>query len=211
MDCTAQTAAMCFVNDIILKFGFPSRVTSDNGPAFISQLFKELNKRLKVKQITTTPSNIVERQNRIINAYLRAFIEKKPQQWASLLPYYMFCYNQTIHSTTQFSPHQLVFGFEITMPNQVLKKTPVYNYDNYVEVARRELCEAWELAKERLTERKIYNKSQYDKKATKHNNIQSGDFILIKNQNLKGKHDPIWLGPIDVDWVFLICEDGRGV
>lgn len=103
-DCTAETASACFLNDIILKYGFPSLVTSDNGPAFIARVFKDLNKKLNIKKITTTPyhpqSNIVERQNRTINAYLRAFIEKKPQQWAALLPYYMFCYNQTIHSTT---------------------------------------------------------------------------------------------------------------
>lgn len=204
MNCTAETAAACFLNDIILKYGFPSCVTSDNGPAFIAQTFKDLNKKLNVKKITTTPyhpqSNIVERQNRIINAYLRAFIEKKPQQWASLIPYYMFCYNQTIHSTTQFSPHHLVYGYEITMPSQILRKTPVYNYDNYVDVMRRELFEAWELAKERLTDRKIYNKTQYDKRATTHD-IEPGDFVLVKNQNPKGKHDVLWLGPYDIDWV----------
>lgn len=86
------------------------------------------------------------------------------------------------------------------MPSQVVRNTPVYNYDNYVEVARRELHEAWELAKERLTDRKTYNKSQYDKKATKHD-IEPGDFVLLKNQNPKGKHDVLWLGPYDIDWV----------
>lgn len=58
-----------------------------------------------------------------------------------------------------------------------------------------------ELAKERLADRKAYNKTQYDKKATKKLDIYPDDFVLIKNLNRKGKHDPIWEGPIDIDWV----------
>ena len=206
------------MNQVIMKFGFPSQVTSDNGAAFIAQVFKSLNKKLSVKQIITTPyhpqSNIVERQNRTINAYLRAFIEKKPQQWASLLPYYMFCYNQTIHSTTHYSPHRLVFGYDITMPAQVTKNRPVYNYDNYAEVARKELHDAWKLAKERLMDRKLVNKDNFDKKIKEKDvdpdssfdkrfnskGIEPGDFVLIKNQRRKGKHDMLWLGPYDIDW-----------
>lgn len=165
-DCTALTAASCFMNEIILKFGFPSKVTSDNATSFTSNLFKEINKKLKIKQISITPyhpqSNIVERQNRTLNAYVRALTNKKPQQWAELIPYYIFSYNQTQHSTTNFSPHQLVFCYEIRMPDQLLRKAPVYNFDNYVDVMRKELTDAWELAKERLHERKVTNKDNYD-------------------------------------------------
>lgn len=68
---TANINADCFVKEIILRFGFPSTVTSDRGAEFLSEMFKELNKRLQIKQISTTPyhpnANIVERQNRNLN------------------------------------------------------------------------------------------------------------------------------------------------
>lgn len=203
IDCTAESTAEAFLNEIIMKFGFPTQVTSDNAQNFTGKLFKELNKKLKIKQITTTPyhpqANIVERQNRSINQYLRAFTEKKPQDWAKLLPFYVFSYNHTVHSTTEYTPHHLLYGYDITMPSQITKNVPVYNYDNYVEVVRGELHDALQLAKERLMKRKEQNKNIFDRRANT-KNIEPGDFVLIKNHNRKSKLDPIWLGPVDIDW-----------
>lgn len=93
----------------------------------------------------------------------------------------------------------MVFGYEITMPPQIFKNISPYNYDNYAEMTRRELHDAWYLAKERLMDRKAYNKTQYDKK-TNPVDVQPGDLVLIRNQAKKGKHDMVWLGPFEVDW-----------
>lgn len=41
---TAAITADCFMKEVILRFGFPSMVTSDRGAEFMSELFKELNK-----------------------------------------------------------------------------------------------------------------------------------------------------------------------
>lgn len=198
---TAPITAECFMKEIILKFGFPSTVTSDRGAEFLSEMFKELNTRLQIKQISTTPyrpnANIVERQNRNLNQYLRAYVDKKPQIWATLLPYATFAYNITVHSRTGHSPFHLLYGREVTLPDAITKSKPIYNYDNYVDVLTRELHDAWALAKEKLLSAKIVNKHYYDEK-THDPKLEVGDMVYTKNEVKKHKWDSPKLGPYKI-------------
>lgn len=120
-DTTAESTADCFIKGIILHFGFPVEVSRDGGAPFISSLFKELNKKLRLKDITTTPynprANIVERRNRSLSEYLRCYTQQKPGTWAELLPYCTFAYNRTINATTGFSPFELVLGSHFARRN----------------------------------------------------------------------------------------------
>lgn len=162
IDHTAATIADCFLKHVILNYGFPELVTSDNGPEFANEVFKELNKLLKIKQIYSTPyhpnSNIVERQNRNTNKYLRAYVAEKPQTWAQFLPYAMFAYNITIHATTGYSPFFLLYGREVTLPDAILRKIPIYNYDNFAKILVRELHDAWNIAEKNIMKAKKKNK-----------------------------------------------------
>ena len=36
--------------------------------------------------------------------------------WEDCLPYFEFSYNCTVHSTTQYSPFKVVYGFNLLMP-----------------------------------------------------------------------------------------------
>lgn len=189
------------MKEIILRFGFPTTVTSDRGAEFLSEMFKELNKRLQIKQISTTPyhpnANIVERQNRNLNQYLRAYVDEKPQIWATLLPYATFAYNITIHSRTGHSPFHLLYGREVTLPDAITQRKPIYNYDNYVDVLMRELHDAWCLAKEKLLTAKIINKHYYDAKV--HDpKLEIGDLVYMTNEVKKHKWDSPKLGPYKI-------------
>lgn len=213
---SAPITADCFVREIILKYGFPSMITSDRGAEFLSELFTELNKRLNIKQISTTPyhpsSNIVERQNRNLNQYLRAYVKEKPQYWATLLPYATFAYNITVHSSTGFSPFHLLYGREVTLPDAITKRRHIYNYDNYVDILTRELHDAWTLAQENLLAVKIKNKQNHDIKV--HNpELKIGDFVYISNEVKKHKWDDPNLGPFPItdipsDQYIIIDKNG---
>lgn len=201
-DQTSQTAARCFVEQVILNFGFPSSLTTDGGPAFISEFFTEISKQLKMKQIITSPytprsNGNVERKNRNINEYLRAFTAKKPDSWAQLLPLYMFSYNTAVHSTTGFSPFELLYGRTIQLPDAILRKTPIYNYDSYAQLFKMELREAWEMARNRSQKRKEASKRYYDR-YTNDVEIKVGDRILVKNHVKHGKYDLLYRGPFTV-------------
>lgn len=198
---TAAITADCFMKEIILKFGFPSMVTSDRGAEFLSEMFRELNKRLEIKQISTTPyhpcANIVERQNRNLNQYLRAYVDLKPQIWAPMLPYATFAYNITVQSSTGFSPFHLLYGREITLPDAITQKKPIYNYDNYVDVLLRELHDAWALAGEKLHSVKLKNKEYYDRKLYDPE-LKVGDYVYLVNEVKKHKWDSPKHGPYEI-------------
>lgn len=77
MDCTAITTAKCLLENVLLRYNFPSKLISDNAANFNTKMIRELNRLLGIKKIFTTPyhpqSNIVERTHRTLNAYMRSF------------------------------------------------------------------------------------------------------------------------------------------
>lgn len=56
-DCTAIEMAHALVHGLILKFGFPKIVVSDNGSEFYSATMKGVTKLLKIKMPLTTPNH----------------------------------------------------------------------------------------------------------------------------------------------------------
>lgn len=200
-DQTAETTASCFVKHIILQFGFPSMVSSDRGTDFTSELFRQVNKKLKIKQITTTPymprANIVERRNRSTSEYLKCYTELKPDTWAELLPYCTFAYNITVNVTTGYTPFELVYGKTVTLPDTLLRRQPIYNYDNYADNMKQEFIDAWNLARDMVNKKKEKRKVIYDNK-TNDIQVKPGDMILIKKHVKDRKFDMAWKGPYQV-------------
>ena len=54
--------------------------------------------------------------NRIFSTLLRAIIKKNLKSWEECLPHVEFAYNRTVHSATQFSPFEVVYGFNPLTP-----------------------------------------------------------------------------------------------
>lgn len=84
-DATAIITAKTLIHNVILKYGIPKEIVTDNGTNFISQTLKEVNKLLKIKKIFTTlyhpQSNQVERFHRSLSEYLKAHIETDQVNW----------------------------------------------------------------------------------------------------------------------------------
>ena len=74
----AMTVATAFVEEIVLKFGIPHAVLTDQGSNFMSEDFANVCKILKIKIKCTAywPQNnsSLERTRRVLAAYLRCFI-----------------------------------------------------------------------------------------------------------------------------------------
>ena len=47
---------------------------------------------------------------------LHALIKKNLQTWEECLPHVEFAYNKAVHSTTCFSPFEIVYGFNLLTP-----------------------------------------------------------------------------------------------
>lgn len=205
VDCTSLTAAECLLENILCRYNFPSKLISDNASNFTSKVIKDLSNLFATKKIFTTPyhpqANIVERAHRTLNSYLRAYTDRNKNSWDELLKYATFAYNNSVHTTTGYTPHELAHGFRIQIPTQLTKQKIVYNYDSLADLTKNNMAKALELAKEQLYNKKIQNKKYYDSNA-KECDIQIGDQVLYKNPIKKHKFQNVYDGP------YLVLDAG---
>ena len=54
--------------------------------------------------------------NRTLTQLLRAVIQKNLKNWEDCLSFIEFAYNRSVHSTTEFSPFEIVYGFNPLTP-----------------------------------------------------------------------------------------------
>ncbi|KAL4318322.1 hypothetical protein GQ457_18G007920 [Hibiscus cannabinus] len=58
--------------------------------------------------------------NRVLSTLLRAIIQKNLKSWEECLPHVDFAYNRSLHSATQHSPFEVVYGFNPLTPMDLL-------------------------------------------------------------------------------------------
>lgn len=206
-DQESETVAKSFVENIICKYGIMQSIVTDQGTNFMSTLFKDICKLLKIKKITTTAyhpeaNGQLERSHRTLAEYLRHFINENQQNWDIFIPYAMFTYNTTPHTATNYTPHELLFGFKAELPLTISKPPAIkYTYDDFVAETKFKLQYSHEKAKESIQKTKQNNKNLYDKKS-KPEVFNVGDKVLLNNKTLrKGrskKLEALWVGPYEI-------------
>jgi len=89
---TADTVARTFVDEIVLKFGAPTTLLSDQGSNFMSQLVKKICELCGTKKQNTSPyhpmtDGLVERTNKTLAQTLSMYINGKHNDWDLYLKY----------------------------------------------------------------------------------------------------------------------------
>ncbi|CAM8971233.1 unnamed protein product [Rhodiola kirilowii] len=111
----ADSVAKIFVRDICRLHGMPSSIVSDRDPVFISifwhELFKLQGTRLKHSNAYHPQSDgQTEVLNRILEDYLRCFVNTNQKNWPDLLPWAELHYNTAKQSSTGFTLFEAVYG-----------------------------------------------------------------------------------------------------
>lgn len=131
-----------------------------------------------------------------------------------MLKYATFVYNNTVHSTTGYSPHELAHGFQIKIPSHLSKPKLSYNYDSLADFTRNNIAKALELARQHLYTKIVQNKSYYDTNASECD-IKENDLVLFKTQTKKHKFENLYKGPFRVvdasDSYVTILKAGKRV
>ena len=125
----ADSVAKALVTSFICKHGTPQTILTDQEANFLSKLFKEIYKLFKIKKLQTTAyhpqSNVaLERSHRTLKEFLRHFIDKNNNNWDDWLPYAMFIYNTTPHTTTKLTPFLIIYGREAHLPTSITQSHP---------------------------------------------------------------------------------------
>ena len=58
--------------------------------------------------------------NRTLSALLRSLVKINLKHWKECLPHVEFAYNHSMHSSTKFSPSEVVYGFNLLSPLDLL-------------------------------------------------------------------------------------------
>ena len=203
----SHEVAYKFITEIVFKFGTPRVLLTDQGANFLSSVFKEVCKLLKIKKIQTSAyrpqsNGSCERSHRTLTEYLRSFVAKSQDDWDSWIKYAVFVYNTTPNTSTKFTPFELVFGRKPEIPSVFSNPPEVrYNYEVYSNELKARLQHANALARRNLLSSKERSKEQYDKHA-KPSSFRVGDTVFLKNDaTQKGKNKKLsnlWSGPYDV-------------
>lgn len=201
----ARTIANAIVDNCFLIYGPMTNILSDRGTEYVNKIMQEVCQLLQIKHTTSTAYHhetlgSIERNHRVLNEYLRTYVNKTHDNWDLYLKYFTYCYNTTPHTAFQFKycPFELVFGktprgHEFLNNNRI---EPVYNYDNYATEVKFKLQTSNELAKRFLELAKIESKNYYDRKVNKID-LKINDEVLITNEN-REKLDPLYKGPYTV-------------
>jgi len=186
----AETVAMEFVLNIVLKFGAPEQNLTDQGSNVLSDLFKITCKLLRIKKIQTTAfhpesNGSLERSHRVLTEYLRHYESEDQTIWDEWVLYAVYVYNTTVHTTTAYTPSELVYVFKSEVPS-ALRETPniQYNYGDYLVELRGRLQSAHEVARRKLILSKERSKEHYDKNSEIFE-IQTGQKVLLFNETVR--------------------------
>ena len=206
-DRTALTASKC-VLDYCLKFGIPLRLFSDRDPAFEATLFQELMKALGVKKLRTTGYNprsngLTEQSNSMVKDYLLAYLEESDSdrpEWDCWLRELAYAYNSSVHSSTGFSPVELMFGRKFRVPADILYGNLNQNREMpySVEHFSQKLALMYDIARHNMVSRQKVYSTYYDEKV-RDDKLKTGDLVYIylpakKREKLTIK----WVGPYKI-------------
>ena len=173
-DQTAATIATLLVEQIISRHGVPAEVLSDRGKAFLSELFREVEKILGFRKVNTTAyhpqtDGLVEHFNRTLIAMLSKTSKKGGRDWDRRLPYVLFAYRATEQQSTLESPFFLLYGRDPRLPTEAAlcpeETGRLVNWREYGNELTERMSTAWKQAKENIKTAQKRQKSLYDRKA----------------------------------------------
>jgi hypothetical protein len=121
----ATHIADLFFREIVRLHGVPRSIVSNRDVKFLSYFWKVLWGKLGTKLLFSTTCHPqtdgqTEVVNRTLSTLLRTIIQKNLKNWEDCLPFIEFAYNRSVHSTTDFSPFEIVYGFNPLTPLDLL-------------------------------------------------------------------------------------------
>ena len=194
---TAKTTAEAFYNGFVIHYGIPTRLHSDQGANFESEIIKELCNITNMKKSHTTPyhpqgNSGPERFNRTLLGMLGTLETEQKKDWKKYVNSLVYAYNCIPHETTRISPYELMFGRKPKLPidatfEKAREDNVARSAHEYIEDLRERIEKTRHIVQKHMDKAKSKQKSYYDKKA-KAVTINKGDKVLVKKLAFEGKH-----------------------
>ena len=193
---------------IFSRVGVPQEILTDQGTNFTSQLLIELYKMLHIQPIRTTPyhpqtDGLVERFNQTLKSMLRKTAVKEGLDWDKMLPYVLFAYREVPQTSTGFSPFELLYGYQVRGPLDVLKESwqssekTEESVISHILTVRDNLEKMREITDVNLKNAQTQQKRWYDRNA-RQRSFETNDMVLLLLPTSTSKLMAQWRGPYRV-------------
>ena len=182
----AETVARLLVKFVFTKFGIPRFILTDQGTDFTSKLMKNVTKLFHIDHNVTTAyhpqtNGALERSHQTLSNYLKHFINDHQNDWDEWLDFATFSYNTNTHTSTKFTPYEVLFERWAYLPSSFSSEPNfIYSYDDYIEELKYKLKTVFKSARENLLQNKERSEVTYDRK-TKERPFKVGDLVYLTN------------------------------
>ena len=188
-DKSTKAVAKAFVENVVLNYGVPRQILTDRGTEFMSTLFQDICKLLQVEKLNSTAYHhetigALENSHKSLGNFLRIQTNNSYGNWSVWVPYYKFAYNTTVHSATNMTPFELLFGRLCTLPTNLSEQDtvdPIYNIDDYASILKLQLQTSQKEARARILREK-QNRVLKDSKMKKPKMFEKGKLVLVKKE-----------------------------
>jgi len=198
---SAIATATALIEHVFLVYGFPSELCSDRGTNFTSDVVRTITHLINVKSVFSSAysphsSGQVERVNQTVVDILAKIVDDERVRWSDLLPYAVWAYNSSVHSSTGFSPYQVVFGLVPRDPNLDMaissEAVPLVSVEDHVRYGftriREKVHQSLDVAKARY-------KKNADKSVRRDQAFSVGESVLIRSHQMGSKFEDRFGGP----------------
>ncbi|CAF2775804.1 unnamed protein product [Rotaria sp. Silwood2] len=202
-------------NEIFSRYGLPKHIVSDNGPQFISNLFKNFCDALGIKQNLTAnyhpQSNMTERVNRTLKPLIAIYAQQQPNSWDREIQKLAYAIRTAVNETTGETPAFMMFGRDPRGPLDLLvgERTEEARITTNEHVQIQEykknlinnLRYTYNIVKEHAEIEKLKQKAKYDRHTTDRRYTE-GDLVWVAiptgqigENSIAGKLQPHYQGP----------------
>ncbi|UYV73868.1 K02A2.6-like [Cordylochernes scorpioides] len=193
-DTKAETTCNALSDNLLYVFGTPKCIICDQGKSFDSSTFRDFTRLYDIKHIMASVAHpqtngLCEKLNGVIKNGIRVYLEDDHAEWPRFVKTATFAYNSSIQSSTQVTPHKLIFGVEPRTSLDVGLPTvdePVKTYDEYVTNRILENERLKKIADENYRDRTMMTKCQYDlANRERFRKFEVGDLVLLESSRRK--------------------------
>ena len=116
-----KTTALFLFNHILARFGIPKAIVTDHGSHFQNKMMAQLSVKLRFLHDKSTPyqpqANCkVDATNKVLKTMLQRMVGKAKSNQHLQIFLILEAYSTTVKNSTGFTPFQLVYELEATLP-----------------------------------------------------------------------------------------------
>jgi hypothetical protein len=217
-DVSAEGTAKLYVDNVFRHHGLQDEFVSDRDVRFTSRFWQQVLSLVGTRQSMSTAfhpqsDGQTERVNRVLEEFLRSYVGPTQDDWDELLPLAEYAINNSVHTSTKFTPFFLNSGQHPLNPLTMYRQVGDRRSRLAGRAAISELPAVMAFVKnihEAIHKAKVNLKAARDRQKTyadqnrRELTFTIGDQVLLRTKNLKLKTTgsrkllPKWIGPFPV-------------